>query len=173
MHKNVQRFIFTSINLVPKCNHFEFYISSSDRVDCSPTVAWILSRHEIPHNIRVLRSYLVAPFSAMSRGVSWSSIIPVILKSVNYLEHFPFASINMEPQHKMVVNVSIPFSDFSSYVPNNLSPCQVLIRTVLLACVVRQHNGRKEWMPAAFFLCRLSPESVPIPALVVVVLLLL
>ncbi|KRX59761.1 hypothetical protein T09_15 [Trichinella sp. T9] len=31
MPQNVQRFIFTSINLVPKCNHFEFYISSSDR----------------------------------------------------------------------------------------------------------------------------------------------
>ncbi|KRZ87575.1 hypothetical protein T08_3069 [Trichinella sp. T8] len=112
-------------------------------------------------HVIVLRSYLVAPFSAMSRG---------ILKSD---KHFPFASIYMEQQHKMVVNVSIPFSDFSPYVLNNLSPCQVLIRTVLLACVVRQHNGRKEWMPAAFFLCRLPPESVPIPALVVVVLLLL
>ncbi|KRX40897.1 hypothetical protein T05_16528 [Trichinella murrelli] len=81
---------------------------------------------------KVLRSYLVAPFSAMSRGVSWSSIIPVILKSDT---EFPFL-----------------------HVPNNLSPCQVLIRTVLLACVVRQHNGKIEWMPAPFFLCRLPPE---------------
>ncbi|KRX97867.1 hypothetical protein T12_12673 [Trichinella patagoniensis] len=30
-------------------------------------------------------------------------------------------------------------------------------------------NGKKEWMPAPFFLCRLPPESVPIPAPVVVV----
>ncbi|KRX64197.1 hypothetical protein T09_519 [Trichinella sp. T9] len=52
---------------------------------------------------------------------------------LNYLEHFPFASINMEPQHKMVVNVSIPFSDFSSYVPNNPNSYHSL-------CVVRQHK---------------------------------
>ncbi|KRZ85105.1 hypothetical protein T08_15350, partial [Trichinella sp. T8] len=57
---------------------------------------------------------------------------------LNYLEHFSFASTNMEPQHKMVVNVSIPLSAFSSCAPNNYSPCRVLIRTVLLACVVRQ-----------------------------------
>ncbi|KRX40898.1 hypothetical protein T05_15446 [Trichinella murrelli] len=44
------------------------------------------------------------------------------------------------------------------------SRCQVLIHTVLLACVVRQHNGKIEWMPAPFFLCRLPPESVSIPA---------
>ncbi|KRZ85099.1 hypothetical protein T08_7328 [Trichinella sp. T8] len=37
--------------------------------------------------------------------------------------------------------------------------------------IVRQHNGKKEWMPVPFLLCRLPPESVPIPALVVVVLL--
>ncbi|KRY30073.1 hypothetical protein T01_14476 [Trichinella spiralis] len=30
-YANVQHFISTSINMVPKCNHFEFYISSSDR----------------------------------------------------------------------------------------------------------------------------------------------
>ncbi|KRY28276.1 hypothetical protein T01_6877 [Trichinella spiralis] len=101
---------------------------------------------------RVLRSYLVAPFSAMSTGVTWSTIIPL------------FYTLYEEASSK----------SHSILKPNtecNLSPCRVLIHTVLFACVVRQHNGKKEWMP--FFLCRLPPESVPIPELVVVVLLLL
>ncbi|KRZ81280.1 hypothetical protein T08_1658 [Trichinella sp. T8] len=76
---------------------------------------------------------------------------------------------------------------FSLFNIFSLSPCQILIRTVLLACVVRQHFGYR--IPNSFyyvrstmaekngclplFSCRLPPESVPIPALVVVVLLLL
>ncbi|KRX40910.1 hypothetical protein T05_13553 [Trichinella murrelli] len=69
----------------------------------------------------------------MSRGVSWSPIIPVLYSPcisckshlvllcgysnqiLNCLEHFPFASMNLELQHKMVVNVSIPLSDWSLF----------------------------------------------------------
>ncbi|XP_003368287.1 hypothetical protein Tsp_13306, partial [Trichinella spiralis] len=73
----------------------------------------------------VLRSYLVAPFSAMSTGVTWSTIIPLFYtlyeeassKSHSVLwcgysnqilnaKHFPFASINMEPQHKKFISLS-------------------------------------------------------------------
>ncbi|KRY38850.1 hypothetical protein T01_530 [Trichinella spiralis] len=85
---------------------------------------------------RVLRSYLVAPFSAMSTGVTWSTIIPLFYtlyeeassKSHSVLwcgysnqilnaKHFPFASINMEPQHKKVF---ISLSSSNPYRPLRL-----------------------------------------------------
>ncbi|XP_003374649.1 hypothetical protein Tsp_03843 [Trichinella spiralis] len=62
----------------------------------------------------------------MSTGVTWSTIIPLFYtlyeeasskshsvlwcgysnQILNYLEHFPFASINMEPQHKKLIFLS-------------------------------------------------------------------
>ncbi|KRX36210.1 hypothetical protein T06_8212, partial [Trichinella sp. T6] len=43
--------------------------------------------------------------------------------------------------------------------------------TVIINESFLNSNGKKEWMPVPFLLCRLPPESVPIPALIVVVLL--
>ncbi|KRZ55496.1 hypothetical protein T02_10914 [Trichinella nativa] len=52
MPQNVQHFIFTSINLVPFC-----FLNIMHIVDCSPTVAWILSRHvKYFVSIQLLRS---------------------------------------------------------------------------------------------------------------------
>ncbi|KRY53677.1 hypothetical protein T03_12492 [Trichinella britovi] len=64
-----------------------------------PTVASILSRH-LPRSVRcqeALVGHLIIPVVYIpSMNKQYSNQI------LNYLEHFPFASINMEPQHKMV-----------------------------------------------------------------------
>ncbi|KRX82494.1 hypothetical protein T06_1568 [Trichinella sp. T6] len=145
------------------------FTSSVKQRDCGKLAAASALYHFAPNcsvdiksSCKVLRSYLVAPFSAMSRGVSWSPVIPVVYipsmnkqysnQILNYLEHFPFASINMEPQHKMAVNVSIPLSDFSSYVPNNVENDDDTLIVDYIATIVTVETGIKPCpaVPACF-----------------------